>query len=65
MIDNILSELEKVQVFSIADLKDGFLQNVLNDESSLLARFQAPWGRYRWLQMHMESALHTNTSSRN
>ena len=50
VIDDILPELGKAQVFSKADLKDGFLQIEL-DESSLLTTFQTPWGRHRWLRM--------------
>ena len=51
VIDDILPELGKAQVFSKADLKDGFLQIELDDESSRLTKFQTPWGRHRWLRM--------------
>ena len=51
IIDDILPELGKAQVFSRADLKDGFLQIELDDESSRLTTFQTPWGRHRWLRM--------------
>lgn len=40
-----------VKVFSKADLKDGFLQIQLDNESSKLTTFQTPWGRYRYLRM--------------
>ena len=51
VIDDILPELEKARVFSKADLKDGFLQIELDDESNRLTTFQTPWGRHRWLRM--------------
>ena len=51
VIDDILPELRKARVFSKADLKDGFLQIELDDESSRLTTFQTPWGRHRWLRM--------------
>ena len=51
VIEDILPELTDVKVFSKADLKDGFLQIQLDDESSKLRTFQTPWGRYRYLRM--------------
>ena len=47
VIDDILPELGKARVFSKADLKDGFLQIELDDESSHLTTFQTPWGRHQ------------------
>ena len=49
VIEGILPELTVVEVFSKADLKDGFLQIQLNEESSELTTFQTPWGRYRYV----------------
>ena len=51
IIEDILPELADVKVFSKADLKDGFLQIQLDNESSTLTSFQTPWGRYRYLRM--------------
>ena len=51
VIENILPELNNVKVFSKEDLKDGFLQIQLDEESSKLTTFQTPWGRYRYLRM--------------
>ena len=51
VIEDILPELNDVKVFSKADLKDGFLQIQLDEESSKLTTFQTPWGRYRYLRM--------------
>lgn len=51
VIEEILPELAKAKVFTKADLKDGFLQIQLDEESSKLTTFQTPWGRYRWLRM--------------
>ena len=49
VIQDILPELADVKVFSKADLKDGFLQIQLDQESSKLTTFQTPWGRYRYM----------------
>ena len=49
--EDILPELADVKVFSKADLKDGFLQIQLDQESSKLTTFQTPWGQYRYLRM--------------
>ena len=51
IVEEILPELAKAKVFTKADLKDGFLQIQLDEESSKLTTFQTPWGRYRWLRM--------------
>lgn len=50
-LKDILPELTDVKVFSKIDLKDGFLQIQLDEESSKLTTFQTPWGRYRYLRM--------------
>ena len=42
VIEDILPELTDVKVFSKADLKDGFLQIQLDEESSKLTTFQTP-----------------------
>ena len=51
VVGDILPELGKTRVFSKADLKDGFPQIELDDESNRLTTFQTPWGRHRWLRM--------------
>ena len=51
VIEEILSELSKAKVFSKVDLKEGFLQVELDEESSKLTVFQTPWGRYRFHRM--------------
>ena len=51
VIEDILPELEGVKVFTKADLKEGFLQCRLDDESSNLCTFQSPWGRYKYLRL--------------
>ncbi|XP_063956518.1 uncharacterized protein K02A2.6-like [Lytechinus pictus] len=38
-------------VFSICDLKDGYLHCKLDEESSLLTTFATPWARYRWKRL--------------
>ena len=51
VIEEILPELSKAKVFSKVDLKEGFLQVELDEESSKLTVFQTPWGRYRCHRM--------------
>ena len=51
VIEEILPELSKAKVFSKVDLKEGFLQFELDEESSKLTVFQTPWGRYRFQRM--------------
>ena len=48
IIEEILPELSKAKVFSKVDLKEGFPQVELDEESSQLTVFQTPWGRYRF-----------------
>ena len=43
VIEEILPELLKAKVFSKVDLKEGFLQVELDEESSKLTVFQTPW----------------------
>ena len=50
-IDDISPQLAQAKVFSVVDAKDGFLQVVLDDESSYLTTFWTPFGRYRWCRM--------------
>ena len=65
VIEDILPELADVKVFSKADLKDGFLQIQLDEDSSKLTTFQTPWGRYRYLRMPLVSLLLQNVFSAN
>ncbi|XP_065061116.1 uncharacterized protein K02A2.6-like [Rhopilema esculentum] len=51
LIEDVLPELEGVKVFSKIDLKEGYLQIELDEESSMLTTFQTPWGRWRYLRM--------------
>ena len=51
LIEDVLPELEGVKVFSKIDLKEGYLQIELDEESSMLTTFQTPWGRGRYLRM--------------
>lgn len=50
-IKEILPELSKAKVFSIADARKGFWQVKLDAPSSYLMTFWTPFGRYRWLRM--------------
>lgn len=48
VLDSILPELFKASLFSVCDLKDGYLHCILYEASSHLTTFATPWGRYRW-----------------
>ena len=50
-LEDVPSELSKAKVFSICDLKSGYLHGELDHSSSLLATFATPFGRYRWLRL--------------
>ena len=51
VIDDLLPELSKAKVFSVVDAKKGFWHVQLDTDSSFLATFGTPWGRYRWTRM--------------
>ena len=50
-IDDVLPQLNNAKVFSTVDLKCGFWQVKLDDESADLTTFNTPSGRFRWLRM--------------
>ena len=50
-VDDVTSRLANAKLFSVLDAKDGFLQIVLDEESSFLTTFWTPIGRFRWLRM--------------
>lgn len=49
--DEIISNLEGKHIFSVLDLKDGFWQVPLDEESSNLCTFNSPFGRYKFKRM--------------
>ncbi|XP_041472606.1 uncharacterized protein K02A2.6-like [Lytechinus variegatus] len=51
VLDDILPQLSDATVFSICDLKDGYLHCKLGEESTLLTTFATLWGRYRWKRL--------------
>ena len=50
-MQEIASEFAGKTVFSTLDLKDGYWQVQLDEESSLLCTFNSPFGRYRFTRM--------------
>ena len=50
-MEEIASEFAGKRVFSTLDLKDGYWQVQLDEESSLLCTFNTPFGRYRFTRM--------------
>jgi hypothetical protein len=50
-VEEVVSEIPEAKVFSVLDAKSGFLQIVIDHESSLLTTFNTPIGRYRWLRL--------------
>lgn len=51
VLDDVLPELSHSTIFSILDLKQGFLHCTLDQESSYLTTMATPFGRYRWIRM--------------
>ena len=51
VLDSILSEMSGSEIFSVFDLKQGYLHLELDEESSLLTTFATPVGRYRWIRL--------------
>ena len=50
-LEEILPKLNGAEVFSIVEAKCGYWNVVLDDESSYLAAFNSPCGRYRFKRM--------------
>ena len=50
-VDELISELEYVQVFTKVDAAKGFHQLKLSLESSKLTTFWTPFGRFRWTRL--------------
>ena len=50
-IEEITPNLRGAKVFSIVDVKCGYWNVELDDESSYLTTFNTPFGRYRFLHM--------------
>ena len=50
-LEEILPKLSKGKVFTTLDVKDGFYQIGLDEESSKKTTFWTPFGRYRYLRM--------------
>ena len=50
-MEEIAAEFAGKTVFSTLDLKDGYWQIQLDDDSSLLCTFNTPFGRYRFTRM--------------
>ena len=51
ILDDVLPELGRAQVFSTVDLRSGYWHCVLDEESSILTTFATPFGRYRWCRL--------------
>ena len=51
MLQENLHKLSKARCFSIIDVKNGFFNIPLDDESSLATTMHTSYGRYRWLRL--------------
>jgi hypothetical protein len=51
VLDDLMPDLARAKVFSSVDLTAGYWHCVLDEESSLLATFATPFGRYRWKRL--------------
>ena len=47
-LEDVMPRLSQAKILSVLDAKDGFLQVVLDEPSSLLNTFWTPFGRYKW-----------------
>ena len=56
-MDDVLPELSRAKVFSRFDLRNGYWQCILDEESSKLTTFQTPFGRYHWLRLPFGLAI--------
>ena len=50
-IEDIATRLHGAKVFTKLDLRNGFWHVKLSEESSYLATFETPFGRYRWQRL--------------
>ena len=50
-VEELMPEISHAKVFTKCDVKSGFWHICLEEESSKLATFITPFGRYRWLRM--------------
>ncbi|VDI47522.1 Hypothetical predicted protein [Mytilus galloprovincialis] len=50
-IEELLPDLNKARIFSVADARNGFWHVKLDNDSSMLTTFNTPHGRFRWLRM--------------
>ena len=51
VIEDIIPELASAKVFTVCDIKNGFWQIELDEESSYLTKFQTPYRQYRYCGM--------------
>ena len=47
-LEDVAPKLAQAKIFSVVDAKDGFLQVVVDEPSSLLTTFWTPFGHYKW-----------------
>lgn len=52
-IEDIVTRVHESQIFFTLDANMGYFQIKLSKKSSLLTTFNTPFGRYRYLRMHM------------
>ncbi len=50
-IEEVATKLSNAKIFSVLNVKSGFWQVRLDEESSMFATFNTPFGRLRWLRM--------------
>ena len=50
-VEEVIASIPNAKVFSVLDMKSGFLQIKLDEESSYLTCFNTLFGRYRWLRL--------------
>ena len=65
VLEDVLHELGQSTVFSKSDLSSGFWHVQLDEESSLLATFQARFRRYRWLRLSFGTSVASEIFQKN
>jgi len=51
VVEDVAVRFNKARLFTVLDVRQGFLHVVLSQESSYLTTFNTPFGRYRWKRL--------------
>ena len=51
VLEDLLPQLSNAKAFTLCDVKNGFWNIKLDEDSSYLTTFETEWGKYRWLRL--------------